>query len=345
MLASPNNKIRVSVFVTAYNLAKYLPECFESILAQKVNFEYEVIVVEDCSTDNTRDVIEQYRNKFKHFRTYYHKRNHGFGFTYNVGSELAKAEYKCSLDADDFWTDETKLQQQVDFLDKNPDFIGVAHNTEIIFNNDGKKQLVVADEKKRLPDNVITIEDLILTEYFHVSSQFWRNIYKDGFPKMYYYVSDINDVFMAMVYAQNGKIKYIDKVMSCYRVTGEGVWTARSEFYMLFSNIYGGYYYNKMLKYKYDHLFKQSWVENAFNVYFKEKLPQIISSHKIFFLFGKKFNQFLQKRSDRLAHILGHKFLSTIIFFCRDNFRFKYFLYYKKMFYRFFKINLYEDMP
>ena len=344
MLASPNNKIRVSIFITAYNLAKYLPECFESILAQKVNFEYEVIIVDDCSTDNTRNVIEQHQNKFKHFRAYYHKRNHGLCFTYNVGSELAKAEYKCILDADDYWTDETKLQQQVDFLDKNPDFIGAVHNTEMIF-SDGRKQLVVADEKKRLPDNVITIEDLILTEYFHISSQLWRNIYKDGFPKIYYYNDDMGDTFISMLYAQHGKIKYIDKVMSCYRVTGQGVWTSRSDFHMLFSNIYGGYFYNKLLKYKYDDLFKQSWVGNAFNLYFKENLPQIISSHKIFFLFGKKFNQFLQKNSDEILEIFGQQFIYSTIFFCRDNFRLKYFLYYKKMFYRFFKINLYKDMP
>ena len=313
-------------------------------MAQKVNFEYEVIIVDDCSTDNTFEVIEQYRNIFKHFRAYYHKKNHGFCFSYNVGSEHAKAEYKCSLDADDFWTDDTKLQQQVDFLDRNLDFIGTVHNTEMLY-SDGRKELIVPDDKKRFADNVITIEGLIASEYFHVSSHLWRNIYRDGFPKIYYYNDDMGDTFMAMLYAQHGKIKYIDKVMSCYRMTGDGVWTSRSEFSMLFSNIYGNYTYNKLLKYKYKYWFQQSWVENAFDISFQENFPQIISSHKKLLLFGKRFNQFLQKNSDKILETFGRQFIYLTIFYCRDNFRFKYFLYYKKLFYRFFRINIYKDMP
>ena len=251
---------KLSVVVLIYNHENYIKQALDSILMQKVDFEYEVIVLEDCSTDNTRDIILKYKNKFKNIKLLFNKKNYGGDFTIRAGVQHVEGQYFAILEGDDYWTANNKLQQQVDFLDEHLDFVGCAHNTELFYMTRCKKELLISDDNIK---SVFNVRDLISGAcYFHTTSYVWRNNLEDVYPKEMFYNHLMGDWFLSMLYSRNGPIKYINKIMSVYRITGNGAWTKLPQYQQMFNNIRGMYLYNKLLDYKYNEEFKKhlSWV-------------------------------------------------------------------------------------
>ena len=126
----------VSIYVPTYNHEKYITRALDSILMQKTRYSYEVFVGEDCSTDNTRQVLQAWEKAHpdERFHFFYRETN-----LYNSDCINAqdlklrcKGKYIICLEGDDFWTDENKLQTQVDFLENHPEFYAVAHNCTVV---------------------------------------------------------------------------------------------------------------------------------------------------------------------------------------------------------------------
>jgi glycosyltransferase involved in cell wall biosynthesis len=114
-------KLETSVIIPSYNNSVFLPEAIESALSQSVS-PLEVIVIDDGSTDNTRDIIEQYRRCIR----YFFQENKGVAGARNRGIEEARGNLVAFLDADDIWLPE-KLKRQVDYLAKHP-HAGLVHS-------------------------------------------------------------------------------------------------------------------------------------------------------------------------------------------------------------------------
>lgn len=112
---------KVSVCVVTYNQEMYIGECLQSLVDQEVDFEYEIIVGDDCSTDNTPRIINDYVHNYPHLvRAILHKKNIGASRNYAAVHESARGEYIAHLDGDDYALP-GKLQSQSDFLDRNPE--------------------------------------------------------------------------------------------------------------------------------------------------------------------------------------------------------------------------------
>ncbi|MBO5656574.1 MAG: glycosyltransferase family 2 protein [Agathobacter sp.] len=127
--------VKLSILIPTYNHESYIENCIQGILKQKVNFNYEVLIGEDCSTDDTRGILQRLEKDLpSQFHIYYREHNLGPGDFGNVDDLIArsKGEYLTVLEGDDFWTYEEKLQKQIDFLDQNPDYIAVAHNCVVV---------------------------------------------------------------------------------------------------------------------------------------------------------------------------------------------------------------------
>lgn len=119
-------KPKVSVCVVTYNHEKYIAECLQSIVDQETNFDFEVIVGDDCSTDRTREVVQAYVEKYPgKIRTLLHGKNVGAAQNYYSVHNQAKGEYIAHLDGDDYWM-QNKLQYQVGLLDEKPHLVFVA---------------------------------------------------------------------------------------------------------------------------------------------------------------------------------------------------------------------------
>lgn len=96
--------MKLSIIIPCYNVEKYIDKCIESILNQKLN-DYEIILVDDSSTDNTYKKIKEYETKYPFIKTIKNKKNSGAGFSRNQGLKIASGEYISFIDSDDYIDD------------------------------------------------------------------------------------------------------------------------------------------------------------------------------------------------------------------------------------------------
>ena len=123
--------IMVSVCVTTYNHEKYVAQALDSIIAQKTKYSMEVLVGDDCSTDNTQAILRQYEKQYPgFFKMFYRKRNMYHSIPTNSMDLRSRAcgKYVIILEGDDYWTDNHKLEEQIDFLEGHQEYLAVAHN-------------------------------------------------------------------------------------------------------------------------------------------------------------------------------------------------------------------------
>jgi glycosyltransferase involved in cell wall biosynthesis len=217
--------VKVSVIVHTYNHENFIRQTLDSILNQQTNFEYEVIVGDDASPDSTPQIVQEYQQKFPDIiKTLLHPKNLG---GYGKGNTLAtlavcKGQYIAAMDGDDYWTNPLKLQKQVDFLDKNPDFVACFHNALIHFEDGSYPDMYVNDETQR---EVTTIEDLVGEDeiwYMATSAVMFRNGIIKEYPQ-WFHDSKSGDIPRYILLGKHGKFFYINEVMSVYRKNGGGM--------------------------------------------------------------------------------------------------------------------------
>lgn len=221
------SEIMVSICCVTYNHEKYIAECLDGFLMQKTNFKYEIIVGEDCSTDNTRIIIDEYCLK-------YPDKIRLITSTVNVGSiknqlrtfDNAKGKYIAMCDGDDYWIDPLKLQKQVNFMESRLDSVICCHYSrviddkgELIFENPRPKKLEFEYEDVLLGKKEETrICSLMLKnkkQIIQISSHDWyyRTYGADTFLKLY------------ALAKEGGKIYVLPEVMSVYRLHTGGIWS------------------------------------------------------------------------------------------------------------------------
>ncbi|QYS90774.1 glycosyltransferase [Flavobacterium covae] len=140
--------IKVSVCMITYNHEKYIKQAIESILMQKTNFDFELIISNDNSNDTTHkiilDLLEEHIDS-KKIKYLHNKKNLGMMPNFIQAIQNCKGEYIALCEGDDYWTDPEKLQKQVDFLDTNKNFaicfhpVNIDYQNEIIEDNITKK--------------------------------------------------------------------------------------------------------------------------------------------------------------------------------------------------------------
>ncbi len=119
----------VSVAMTAYNQEEYIAEAIESVLMQKVKFDYEILIGDDASSDKTAQILDNYQNRYPELITVYHRKTN-LGTcknSYDIFSRC-RGKYIAKLEGDDYWIYDLKLQRQVEYLESHPNIIAVAHN-------------------------------------------------------------------------------------------------------------------------------------------------------------------------------------------------------------------------
>ena len=119
----------VSVKTITYNHEKFIAQCIEGIMMQKTNFSFEFIIGEDCSTDNTMKIIQEYADRYPDvIRVITSENNVGAAENDHRTDLECQGKYVAFCEGDDFWTDPHKLQKQVDFLEANPEY-GMIHSS------------------------------------------------------------------------------------------------------------------------------------------------------------------------------------------------------------------------
>ena len=124
---------KVSVFMITYNHEKYIAEALDSILMQKTDFDFDIVIGEDCSTDATRRIVLEYSRKYPDkIKLLLHNVNVGFISNMMYVLEACTGKYVAMCEGDDYWTDPFKLQKQVDFLEANNEYMLATHGYRIV---------------------------------------------------------------------------------------------------------------------------------------------------------------------------------------------------------------------
>lgn len=210
-----SSAVTVSVWMVSYNHEGFIAKALEGVLMQQCNFLVELVIADDCSTDSTENVIKEYMENHPNgswIKFTRHRENKGMMGNFLWTLNQCRGRYIALCEGDDYWTDPYKLQKQVDFLDKNPEYVLCFHPVRIL-EPDGS---LVDDYITKVPLQYKTIHDLArYGNYIHTPSVVYRNVL-DSLPDEMLH-TPIGDFFLYMLLARHGKIQQLNDVMAVYR--------------------------------------------------------------------------------------------------------------------------------
>jgi len=214
--------MKLSVIISSYNFEKYIEECIISFINQRTNFEYEILVRDDGSEDNTKNILLELSKKYKNLRVLDGSKN--LGALKNIDTLLknAKGKYITYLDGDDYLTDMDTLQKQVDFLDNNPEY--VLHSCGYKWlGNDG--EITPSEGNFCGLKSVITQKDMLENNYVTFCRTFRniKNLLKDTYGDIKYLDWLINFNILS-----HGLGKSENWCAGHYRITNEGMITSQT---------------------------------------------------------------------------------------------------------------------
>ena len=205
------NGIKVSVCVVTYNQENYIAECLDSLVNQVTSFKYEIIGGEDCSTDGTRAIVQNYVDKYPDLIIpLFYQNNMGAVENIKQVYKKAKGKYIAHLDGDDLALP-GKLQKQFDILEKNLDCSICVHNMNAVDKNSipMKVEFTVFDEKK-----YSLIDMYLINPFFIHSSKMFVN-------KIDEYIDQLNenalDIEIHIEQAKQGNIYFLEECLGTYR--------------------------------------------------------------------------------------------------------------------------------
>ncbi|SJM90638.1 glycosyltransferase family 2 protein [Crenothrix polyspora] len=213
---------KLSVCMITYNHAQYIEQAIESVLAQTANFSIELVIGEDASTDETATKIQQFKNATG-IRIKARLNNTNLGMLANFTKTLSECDgtYIALLEGDDFWTQPLKLQQQVDFLESNPEFSMCYHPVQVLRNHKLESDTLTLDAPE-----ISSIKDLAKGNFMHTCSVVFRAGLFVEFPASFF-SSSVGDYFFHMLNARYGYIKRLSENMAVYRIHEGGVWSSQ----------------------------------------------------------------------------------------------------------------------
>lgn len=208
---------KVSIIMSTYNNAAFLPGAFESVLGQSFA-AWELLVINDNSSDSTKDILETFKNRDGRIIIWSNQANQGLTKNLNSGLSRATGDYIARIDSDDVWSDPHKLQKQVDFLNENPSY-GLVGSWAEAFASGNKKSFTL-----RYPtvDNKIR-EELLLHNCFVHSSILARKaniLAVGGYDLNWQY---IEDYALWMKLGLGAKFANLPEIMVRYRVSSHGI--------------------------------------------------------------------------------------------------------------------------
>lgn len=215
------NNVKVSVLMLTFNHENFIAKAIESVVCQKFEYPFELIIHDDASTDNTQAIIREYAEKYPNIiRPIYQKENQfsaGRGIIHRFLGPMTKGEYICYLEGDDFWIDENKLQEQYDFITRHPEYSAVASRKKSM--NESEEIIPYLHFKKDYVYNDKTI--FHLPDIIHISTLMHKNIYKDEQLSLKYNQMKkckmVGDWMLLIFLVDLGNIYVFKKNYSAYR--------------------------------------------------------------------------------------------------------------------------------
>ena len=227
----------VSVDMLAYNHEPFIRQAIEGVMMQKTDFEFELVIGEDCSTDKTREICFEYQKKFPDkIRVLWSEENlcqhpHPAGGNSRRVQSHCRGEFVAFCEGDDYWTDPTKLQRQVDVMHRHPEVSLCTHRYQIL-SSDGSLRpamrswamLESALAKSGEPDGFLfNARDPFEWLIFQTATVMYRkSLFDMDFYNRAKFHCDIVSFHAAL---KNGPGYFINREMSVYRQGEQGVYS------------------------------------------------------------------------------------------------------------------------
>lgn len=263
----------VSVQMLAYEHGAFIKQAIEGVLMQKTKFKYELIIGEDCSTDNTRIICEKYAKQYPDIINLLPSdRNLGMIENGNRTFRACTGKYIAICEGDDYWTHHSKLQKQVEFLEKHNNYSMCFHKAKVIYNDKFKKSRDFPNHSLKAD---INLTDIIEKKWFIPSSSICFRKNSLELPTWINHIFGV-DMAIQLIMATKGEIRYIDKSMSAYRKHSGGISRiskpGNSQLKLVETFSFFNYYTN----FEYDNLIKNR-IEEIRKSHLKDLLWRILS--------------------------------------------------------------------
>lgn len=209
----------VSVCMTTYNHEQYIAQAIESVLCQQTNFGVEIVIGEDCSTDNTLKICQEYQRRYPdRIRIVASKQNVGMHANYRRTIEACRGKYIAMCDGDDWFSDENKLQMQVDMLENTS--ADMCYTRSLRRGEDGSSAIYPEGSLNTTLDNMLVLNTAENCTTIALKSKI-LHYYGEVKPESKGWLTD--DLPMWLWFAATQKIVAIDRVTAVHRVLATSV--------------------------------------------------------------------------------------------------------------------------
>lgn len=210
----------ISVLMLTYNHQEYVGRALDSILGQKTDFSYEIVISDDASSDRTQDILLGYKDRFKEkISLLLSKVNQGLIPNFLKAYKACRGKYIAICEGDDFWISRNKLQKQISYLESHPDCSLTFHRAVNLYEGSGTKSLSNPHQKAES-----TILDLSRSNYITNVTAVFRHGPTLCLPEWFSQVSTY-DYALHMLTSATGSIHYFKEPMAVYRQRKEAIWS------------------------------------------------------------------------------------------------------------------------
>lgn len=295
--------IEVSVVCISYNQEKYIAKMLESLLEQKTSFNYEILIHDDASKDQTQEIIRKYQRKYPEIikpilqteNQFSKGNNPNIMFNY----PRVKGKYVAFCEGDDYWSDPNKLQLQYEALQEHQDCSICVHDTQCVSKTG--ETINRSFPPANMKDGVVTAQEYMKMELcsvgwlFQTSSYFIRTDVIKRYIVEYNNTYPVGDLPLVLFSLQKGDCYYIHRSMSCYRTNSGGVMTnlkdVTKKINHLEKMIAGHEDFDKFTNYIYHTDFQYAIQNYSFEIlYLQGKYKELIKS---------EYRQILKRQSNK----------------------------------------------
>ncbi len=306
----------VSISCITYNHESYIADTIKGFLMQETNFQYEILIHDDASTDRTPEIIKEYAVKYPDLIKPIYQTENQYSKGVKVGRfnrERAKGTYIATCEGDDYWIDPFKLQKQVDYMQKHPDCSLCVHAAYRVRPD---KKILNVPIRPYYGNKIFTVEEVIIGGggLFATNSMLYPTVLARVLPD-FFEIAPAGDYPMAIYLALKGNVYYIDEFMSAYRVGVQGSWTERIssnmekciEVYDKLADMLNEI--NIYSEYKYNTIIEKAILLNKFNMMLKQGLYEEVNKEEFKEIYSalavnRKIGLFIKRYLPGVAKIL-----------------------------------------
>lgn len=216
--SKPNSDILVSVICLTYNHSSFIKQCLDGFVMQETNFNYEVIIHDDASTDDTQDIIKEYAQKYTDIFVPILQKENQYSKHVQIGSTfiypICRGKYVAFCEGDDYWTDPLKLQRQVDFLESHPEYGLIHTQAKEYIQQEGRFGRIIGKNVSSFEE--LLRKDTICTLTVMVRRELVAKYYEDINPSQYNW--KMGDYPIWLYCSTKMKMHFLPEVTSVYRV-------------------------------------------------------------------------------------------------------------------------------